>query len=233
VICTKVGQPMGSRPNQTGLGRKHMMASIDASLKRLRTDYIDVYMLHRYDPATPAEEIVATLDMIVRSGKARHVAASTMRPTQLARMQTLAKAHGLQPFVAMQNLYNLLAREEEADMIPFCCEEGIALTPYSPLARGVLSGTRGPGANAATERAREDKMADPYMVPGKLAIVDRVKALAASVGAPASQVALAWLLHQKGLVAPVVGVTKLEQIDDAAKAVELTLSAEQLATLNG
>jgi len=233
VICTKVGLPFGDRPNKSGLGRKHMLASIDASLKRLKTDHVDVYMLHRYDAETPVEEIVATLDSIVRAGKARYVAASTMRPTQLARMQTLAKANGMPTFVSMQNLYNLLAREEEADMIPFCQEEGIALTPYSPLARGVLSGTRGPGSNAATERAREDKMADPYLQPDKLAIVDKVKSVAVAAGALPSQVALAWLLHQKGLVAPVVGVTRLEQIDDAVKATEIALDAAQLAALNG
>lgn len=231
VICTKVGMPMGTGPNQSGLGRKHMMASIDASLRRLRTDHVDVYMLHRYDPETPAEEIVATLADIVRAGKARHVAASTMRPTQLARMQTIAKANGLPTFVAMQNLYNLLDRSEEADMIPFCREEGIALAPYSPLARGVLSGTRSLSGAGATERAREDKAASPYMTERSLAVVEKVKALARDCNAAPSQVALAWLLHQPGLAAPVVGVTRLEQIDDAVRAVDLSLDAQQLAAL--
>jgi aryl-alcohol dehydrogenase (NADP+) len=233
VLCTKVGLPMGPKPNQAGLGRKHVMASIDASLKRLRTDHVDLYMLHRYDPATPAEEIVSTLADIVRAGKARHVAASTMRATQLARMQCFARANGLPLFVSMQNLYNLLDRSEEADMIPFCIEEGIALTPYSPLARGVLSGNRGPGANTQTERAREDKMAAPYMTEAAEAVVGKLRTVAAAIGAMPSQVALAWLLHQTGLAAPVVGVTRLDQIDDAAKATELSLDAAQLAALSG
>ena len=234
VLCTKVGLPMGSGPNQSGLGRKHVMASIDASLKRLKTDYVDVYMLHRFDPLTPVEEIMGTLADIIRAGKARYIGASTMRPTQLARMQLFARAHALPGFVSMQNLYNLLNREEEADMNPFCAEEGIALTPYSPLARGVLSGNRGPEMQGgATERARQDKQAATYLNEDAFAVVARVKAVAAQTGAAPSQVALSWLLHQKGLAAPVVGVTKLEQIDDAAKATELVLTPEQLATLGG
>lgn len=231
VICTKVGMAMGPGPNQSGLGRKHVLASIDASLRRLRTDHVDLYMLHRYDPVTPAEEIVTTLADIVRAGKARHVAASTMRATQFARLQVMARENRLPSFVSMQNLYNLLDRSEEADMIPFCIEEGVALTPYSPLARGVLSGTRQPGGGGASERAREDKAAQTYMTDASFAIVERVRAIARASGAAPSQVALAWLLHQRGLAAPVVGVTRLEQIDDAAKATELSLDQAQLDAL--
>jgi 1-deoxyxylulose-5-phosphate synthase len=232
VIATKVGIPMSDKPNRAGLGRKHMMASIDASLKRLRTDYVDLYFIHRFDPLTPAEEIMAGLADIVRAGKARYIGASTMWAYQFARLQLFAKANGLPPFIAMQNLYNLLYREEERDMIPFCREEGVAITPYSPLARGVLAGTRSRAGGGETERAREDKMASPYFNDESFAIVDRVVALAKARGVKPTQIALAWLLHRPGLVAPVIGSTRLEQIDDAAEATGLALSAEEIKSLD-
>jgi 1-deoxyxylulose-5-phosphate synthase len=231
VIATKVGLPMSDKPNRSGLGRKHLMASIDASLKRLKTDHVDVYFIHRLDPATPVEEIMAGLDAIVRAGKARYLGASSMLATQFARLQLFAKMNGLAPFIAMQNLYNLLYREEEREMIPFCLEEGVGLTPYSPLARGVLSGTRDRSGGGATERAREDKRADVYLSDECFAIVDRVVALAKARGVKPTQIALAWLLHQGGLAAPVIGTTKLEQIDDAAGAVEISLSRDEAASL--
>jgi 1-deoxyxylulose-5-phosphate synthase len=231
VITTKVGSPMADRPNRSGLGRKHLMASIDASLARLKTDYVDLYMVHRFDPVTPVEEIMSALAEIVRSGKARYLAASTMRATQFARLQLFARANGLPPFIAMQNLYNLLYREEEREMIPFCREEGVALSPYSPLARGVLSGTRMAGGNALTERAREDKMALRYESDAGRTIVERAAKIAESHGVTPAQVALAWLLHKDGLVAPVVGTTRVEQIDTAVAAVDLALSPAEIASL--
>jgi len=230
VITTKVGGTMSSKPNGAGLGRKHVLASIDASLKRLRTDHVDIYMLHRFDMATPVEETLGALAEIVRAGKARYIGASTMRATQFARLQLGAKAIGM-PFVAMQNLYNLIDREEEADMNPFCAEEGVAITPYSPLARGILSGSRAVGGG--TERAGMDRIADRYQPAQTGPVVERVQRVAQETGFPASQVALAWLLHQTAVAAPVVGVTKPEQIDGAAAATGLTLTAEQLATLVG
>jgi len=231
VITTKVGHMMADRPNRSGLGRKHLIASIDASLARLKTDYVDVYMVHRFDPITPVEEIVCALADIVRSGKARYLAASTMRATQFARLQLFARANDLPPFIAMQNLYNLLYREEEREMIPFCREEGVGLSPYSPLARGVLSGPRTAGSNALTERAREDKAALRYQSEAGRTIIARATAIAEAHGATPAQVALAWLLHKDGLVAPVVGTTRLEQIDAAAGSVDLALSPAEIASL--
>ncbi|HZS84472.1 MAG TPA: aldo/keto reductase [Stellaceae bacterium] len=231
VIATKVGLPMADAPNRSGLGRKHVLASIDASLRRLKTDYVDLYLIHRFDPLTPIEEVMSALDAIVRSGKARYIGASSMLATQFARLQLFARAHGLAPFIAMQNLYNLLYREEEREMIPFCRAEGVGLTPYSPLARGVLSGTRDRAGGGATERAREDKRADVYRDEQSFAIVDRVVALAKARGVKPAQVALAWLLRQPGLAAPVIGATRLEQIDDATAAVALQLTAEEAESL--
>ncbi|MBV8652112.1 MAG: aldo/keto reductase [Alphaproteobacteria bacterium] len=232
VIATKLGLPMSDKPNRSGLGRKHMMASIDASLKRLRTDYVDLYYIHRFDPSTPTEEIMSGLAEIVRAGKARYIGASTMWAYQFARLQLFATANGLPPFIAMQNLYNLLYREEEREMIPFCREEGVAITPYSPLARGVLSGTRNRSGGGATERAREDKQAASYFTDESFAIVDRVVALAQARGVTPAQIALAWLLHRPGLVAPVIGSTRLEQIDEADAATSVILDAEAIQSLD-
>ena len=231
VIASKVGAPMSDKPNRSGLGRKHVMASIDATLRRLRTDYVDLYLIHRLDPSTPTEEIMAGFADIVRAGKARYIGASTMWAYQFARLQLFAKANGLPPFVAMQNLYSLLYREEERDMIPFCREEGVGVTPYSPLARGVLAGTRSRAGGGDTERAREDKMAASYFSDDSFAIVDRVVALAKTRGVKPSQIALAWLLHKPGLVAPVIGSTALSQIDEAAEATGIALSPEEMKSL--
>jgi 1-deoxyxylulose-5-phosphate synthase len=231
VIASKVGHRMADKPNRAGLGRKHIMASIDASLKRLRTDYLDLYIVHRYDPSTPDEEIMRALDDVVRSGKARYVGASSMHAYQFIRLQLFAKANGLASFIAMQNLWNLLYREEEREMIPFCREDGVGVTPYSPLARGVLSGTRSRAGGGETERAREDKLAAGYFRDEDFAVVDRVVALAKARGVKPTQIALAWLLHKPGLVAPVIGSTALHQIDDAAEAVDIALSAEEMTSL--
>jgi aryl-alcohol dehydrogenase (NADP+) len=225
VITTKFGQSMSQIPNAAGLGRKHMMASIDASLRRLRTDHVDIYMVHRMDPVTPVEEVMSGLADIVQAGKARYLGASVMRPTQFARLQLFARANGLPAFIAMQNLWSLLYREDERDMVPFCREEGVGLTPYSPLARGVLAGPR------ATERAEKDVRAHPYRTEASLRIVGRVVAVAAARGVKPAQVALAWLMHQQGLAAPVVGTTRLDQLDDAAAAVTVSLAADEIASL--
>jgi aryl-alcohol dehydrogenase (NADP+) len=231
VIATKVGIRMGEGPNRAGLGRKHVMASIDASLKRLGTDHVDLYIIHRYDPATPVDEIMETLADVVRAGKALHIGASSMWPWQLARLQTYAAAKGLPRFVAMQNLWSLLYREEEREMVPLCREEGIALTPYSPLARGMLSGTRRREGGGDTERAQADKGAEVYRSEQDFAIVDAAVEVAHARGVTPSRVALAWLLAQPGMAAPVIGATRPEYIDDAVAAVELTLTAEEAAAL--
>ena len=231
VICTKVGMPASNKPNASGLGRKHVMASIDASLRRLGTDYVDIYMLHRYDAATPAEEIMSTLADIVRAGKVRYIGASSMRATQFARLQLFAKANNLPSFVAMQSLYNLLYREEEREMIPFCEEEKVSLIPYSPLARGVLSGTRRRDGSGTTERANQDKFAAGYYSDASFAIVDRVTAVAQKRNLKPSAIAMAWLLSKSAVAAPVVGVTKIEQIDEAVAALHIRLDATEIAVL--
>jgi aryl-alcohol dehydrogenase (NADP+) len=231
VIASKVGSPMSDKPNRSGLGRKHLMASIEATLRRLRTDYVDLYIIHRLDPSTPTEEIMAGFADIVRAGKARYIGASTMWAYQFARLQLFAKANGLPQFVTMQNLYNLLYREEEREMIPFCREEGVGVTPYSPLARGVLAGTRNREGGGTTERAREDKLGGAYFTDDSFAIVDRVVTLAKARGVKPSQIALAWMLHKPGLVAPVIGSTALQQIDEAAEATQIGLSPEEMKSL--
>ena len=225
VITTKLGQALSGAPNAGGLGRKHMLASIDASLRRLRTDHVDIYMVHRFDPATPVEEVMDGLAGIVRAGKARYLGASSMRATQFAQLQLFARANGLPPFIVMQNLWNLLYREEEREMVPFCREQGVGLTPYSPLARGVLAGAR------QTERAVKDARAAAYRSEACGRVVAAVAALAQARGVAPAQVALAWLLHQPGLAAPVLGATRPDQLDSAAGALAVSLSAAEMAAL--
>ena len=231
-ISTKVGLPMGKGPNESGLGRKHVMAGLDAQLKRLRTDYIDLYQVHRLDAATPMEEILDTLTMAVRAGKVRYIGGSTMPAWKFAQMAALAAAKGYARPIAMQNLYNLIQREEEREMIPACLDAGAGLIPYSPLARGFLSGTRAKEGGGTTERAKKDDR----VVPGTyrdcdFAIVERVKAIAAGRGVSCTQVSLAWLLSKPVMASPIIGATRLEYLDDAAKATELTLDAAEVASL--
>lgn len=231
VIASKVGLPMADRPNHKGLGRKHVMASLDASLQRLRTDHVDLYIIHRYDPLTPDDELLDTLDDVVRSGKARYVGASSMRAYQFVRLQTLARARGGVRFVSMQNLYNLLYREEEREMNPFCVEAGVGLTPYSPLARGVVSGGRPRSGGGETDRARTDDQAETYRTDEGYAIAEAAQSIAARLGVTPSQVALAWMLGKPGVVAPVIGASRLHYLDEAAGAVDLSLSEEDVAAL--
>ncbi|GIL25660.1 aldo/keto reductase [Actinocatenispora comari] len=232
VLATKVCNPMGDGPYDRGLSRKHVMDSIDASLRRLGTDYIDLYQIHRFDPETPIEETMAALHDVVRAGKARYIGASSMWAWQFAKAQYTADAHGWTRFVSMQNHYNLVYREEEREMIPFCADQGVGVIPWSPLARGFLAGNRGRDGQH-TVRARTD--------PGNLrfysydetdfAVADRVADVADAHGVPAAQVALAWLLHQPAVTAPIVGATKPHHLDDAIAATELALSADELAAL--
>ncbi len=232
VISTKTGMKMGNGPNDMGLGRKHLLSAIDAQLKRLRTDYIDVYQVHRLDAVTPMEEILDTLTMAVRAGKLRYIGGSTMPAWRFAQMTTLAAAKGYARPIAMQNLYNLIQREEEREMNALCLDAGVGLIPYSPLARGFLSGTRAKGGGGATERAKKDDRVAPGTYRDcDFAVVDRVKAIAAKRGISCTQISLAWLLSKPVMAAPIVGATKLEYLDDAAKAADLVLDAAEIKSL--
>ena len=229
VIATKVCQPMSDKPNDRGLSRKHILASIDASLKRLGTDHVDLYIIHRFDPETPIEETIEALDTVVRSGKARYIGASSMHAWQFMRMLALQKRHGLAKFVSMQNHYNLVYREEEREMLPLCRELGIAVTPWSPLARGLLAGSR----KAQTIRATTDQPAHQWYdrLDEEDAIVTAVEQVAAGRGVPPAQVALAWIMSRPGITAPIVGASKPHHLDDAIAGLTLLLSAEEVARL--
>jgi aryl-alcohol dehydrogenase (NADP+) len=228
VISSKVGLAVGDDPNQLGLSRKHIRHSIDASLKRLGTDYIDLYQIHRFDPDTPMEEILDALDDVVRAGKALHVGASTMNAWQFARLIGLAARRGSVRFASMQSHYNLIYREEEREMVPLCAAEGVAVLPWSPLARGRLAR----GADGGTLRARDDNVARQfYNHESDAAVIAALRRIAQARGVPQAQVAIAWLLHQPQVPAAIVGATKLSHIDDACQAVTLRLSAEELAAL--
>ena len=232
VVATKVYFPMTPGPNGQGLSRKHVLASIDASLSRLGFDYVDLYQTHRWDPLTPIEETMGVLHEVVRAGKARYVGASSMYAWQFAKAQRVAERHGWTKFVSMQNHYNLVYREEEREMIPQCLDQGIGVLPWSPLARGFLAGTRTREGERRTTRAGTDAYADElYGRPEDFDVIDRVAAVAAARGVPSAQIALAWLLHKPGVTAPIVGATKVEHLEDAIAAEQLSLSAEEIERL--
>ena len=232
VLATKVYFPMGSGPNDRGLSRKHVFAAIDASLRRLGTDYVDLYQIHRWDYQTPIEETMEALHEVVRAGKARYIGASSMFAWQFAKAQNLAERHGGTRFASMQNHYNLIYREEEREMIPLCADQGVAVLPYSPLARGVLTGNRGRQGERRTTRAGDDPLSDErYNSPSDFDVVDRLAEVAAARGAPPAQVALAWLLSRPAVTAPIVGATRLGHISDALAAVQLTLTEEEVHRL--
>ena len=233
VLATKVYYPMSERPNQGGLSRKHILAQIDASLKRLQTDYVDLYQIHRWDYHTPIEETLEALHDLVRAGKVRYIGASSMFAWQFAQALYVAELHGWTRFVSMQNHYNLIYREEEREMLPLCRAEGVGVIPWSPLARGLLAGTRTRTGEAKTERARTDAFADRlYPLDDQdFEIVDRVKKVAERLQVTPAQVALAWLLQQPGVTAPIVGTSKTQQLQEAVAAVELQLSDEDRAYL--
>ena len=232
VIATKAFYPMGDGPNDRGLSRKHLMSAIDASLRRLGTDYVDLYQIHRYDPETPIEETLRALDDIVRAGKARYIGASSMGSWQFARALYLADRHGWTRFVSMQNHYNLVYREEEREMLPLCREEGIGVIPWSPLARGFLAGNRRTADKGDTARAKTDAFAhDLYYTDSDFRIVDRVVAVADRRGVKPAQVALAWLLRQPGVTAPIIGASKMQQLDQALEAENIALTDEECREL--
>jgi 1-deoxyxylulose-5-phosphate synthase len=232
VLATKVYFPMGTGPNDRGLSRKHVLSAIDASLRRLGTDYVDLYQIHRWDYQTPIEETMEALHEVVRAGKARYIGASSMFAWQFAKAQNLAERHGGTRFASMQNHYNLIYREEEREMIPLCADQGIAVLPYSPLARGVLTGNRGRQGERRTARAGDDPLSDErYNSPSDFDVVDRLAEVAAARGAPPAQIALAWLLSRPAVTAPIVGATRLGHMSDALAAVQLTLTDDEVRRL--
>jgi len=231
VLATKVYFPTGPGANDQGLSRKHILAAIDASLRRLGTDYVDLYQIHRWDYQTPIEETMAALHDVVRAGKARYLGASSMYAWQFAKAQQVAGAAGGTRFVSMQNHYNLAYREEEREMIPVCLDQGVGLIPWSPLARGLLAGTRGRDGARHTLRAGTDSLAESLYDDGDLEVADAVRAVADGRGLPPAQVALAWLLQRPGVTAPIVGATKLSHVEDAVASVEVALSEPERARL--
>jgi aryl-alcohol dehydrogenase (NADP+) len=233
VIATKVFNPMSEGKNDRGLSRKHILASVDASLKRLGVEYIDLYQIHRFDKNTPIEETCEALDAVVRAGKALYIGASSMYAWQFQKMLHFQSANGLAKFVTMQNHYNLVYREEEREMIPLCEAEGIGCIPWSPLARGFLSGSRKRGdGKSETTRARTDDFAHGmYYTEADYDVVDRVVEIAAGRGVKPAQVALAWLLAKPAVSAPIVGASKMYQLEDAIAAVGLTLNDDEIKRL--
>ncbi len=231
VIATKVFQPMSADPNDRGLSRKHIMHSIDASLKRLQTDFVDLYQVHRWDYDTPIEETMEALHDVVKAGKARYIGASSMYAWQFAKALFTSDLHGWTRFASMQPHYNLLYREEEREMIPLCIDQKIAVIPWSPLARGLLTGNRTKERNE-TIRARTDEFGKSlYRSGSDFDIVGRLAAIAAQRGQPDAQVALAWMLGKPFITAPIIGASKPGHLDDAVAALALKLDENEIAQL--
>jgi aryl-alcohol dehydrogenase-like predicted oxidoreductase len=232
VIATKVYFPVGESPNHRGLSRLHIMRSVDASLRRLGTDYIDLYQPHRYDPETPIEETLQALHDLVRSGKVRYIGASSMYAWQFARCLYLADLHGWTRFISMQDHYNLVYREEEREMLPLCQAEGIGVIPWSPLARGFLAGNRTPQDYGNTTRARTDDYAqNMYYQETDFDVVARVVHMAEQRGVNPAQIALAWMLHKPLVSAPIIGASRLSHLEQAIAALEIDLSPADIASL--
>ncbi|TMM19940.1 MAG: aldo/keto reductase [Actinobacteria bacterium] len=232
VVATKVFMPMTPGENGGGLSRKHILSAIDASLDRLGLDYVDLYQIHRWDPRVPIEETMEALHDVVRAGKARYIGASSMFAWQFAKAQHTAERRDWTRFVSMQNHYNLVYREEEREMIPQCIDQGVGVIPWSPLARGVLAGTRSREGEKRTTRSETDPFTDYlYSQPTDFDVVDRVIEVAGERGVPSAQVGLAWLLHRPGVTAPIVGSTKLGHLEDALAAEQLELSDKEMQQL--
>jgi aryl-alcohol dehydrogenase (NADP+) len=232
VVATKVFYPWSDKPNQGGLSRKHILDAIDASLRRLSMDYVDLYQIHRFDKDTPIEETMEALHDVVKAGKARYIGASSMYTWQFAKMQFAAERHGWTKFVSMQNHYNLVYREEEREMIPFCRATGVGLIPWSPLARGFLTGNRTKDKSGETARSKSDVFAHQmYYDDSDFAIVDRVTELAKPRGVSNAQIALAWMLHKPGITSPIIGASKMYQLEEAISALDVQLSADEIKNL--
>ena len=233
VLATKVFNPMSSRPNMGGLSRKHVVQGCEASLRRLGVDTIDLYQLHRFDGNVPIQETLAALDQLVRQGKVRYIGASSTYAWQLMRALSISERNGWAQFVSMQNHYNLLYREEEREMIPLCMAEGLGVIPWSPLARGLLARTRAQSDSRRTTRGNNDPFAQKlYADNVDWPIVDVVDRIAQARGVSMAEVGLAWLLARPGITAPIVGATKLEQLESALRAVDLQLTSEEITALD-
>jgi aryl-alcohol dehydrogenase-like predicted oxidoreductase len=233
VVATKVHGAMGPGPNRRGLSRKHIIEACEHSLRRLKTDYIDLYQIHRWDYTTPIEETLEALDSLVRSGKVRYLGASSMAAWQFSKALYTAREYGWQRFVAMQNHYNLIYREEEREMIPLCIDQGVAVIPWSPLARGFFADNRTPGRGAqATKRAETDEFAQrTYFQDNDFAVAAAVAQIAKQKGVTPTQIACAWILQAPGVTAPIVGATKTQHLKEIFAAVEIKLSTEEVAAL--
>ena len=232
VIATKLHHPTGDTPNERGGSRKHVRHAIEASLRRLGTDYVDLYQIHRYDHETPMEETLEALHTLVQEGKVLYLGASSMAAWEFARFLYLADQHGLTRFVSMQNHYNLVYREEEREMIPLCRAEAIGLIPWSPLARGFLAGNRNKEDKGETTRAKSDAFAHKlYYQDSDFEVADRVSEIARVREVSPAQVALAWMLHKPGITAPIIGATKSHHLEDAIEALKLSLTPEEMQRL--
>ncbi len=233
VVATKVFfHHNDNDPNSGGLSRKHIMDAIDSSLRRLGMEYVDLYQIHRWDYTTPIEETMEALHDVVKAGKARYIGASSMFAWQFAKAQYTADQHGWTRFTSMQNHYNLVYREEEREMIPLCRDQGVGLIPWSPLARGFLAGNRKRDSAGPTTRAQTDAYAhNMYYQPGDFDVADRLVEIAEQHGVKPAQIALAWLLQKEGVTAPIIGATKMYQLEEAVTAVDISLSAEEIRLL--
>jgi len=230
VLATKVFAPMSDRPNMSGLSRKHIVQACEDSLRRLGVDTIDLYQIHRFDPSTPIDETLAALDHLVHHGKVRYIGASSGYAWQLMRALSVSERNGWARFVSMQDHYNLLYREEEREMIPLCREEGLGIIPWSPLARGVLTRPR-EKTKGATTRSTNDAHADRLYAAADWEIVDAVERVANERGVSMAQIGLAWVLSKRDVTAPIVGATKIKHLEDAIGALDVTLSADEIASL--
>jgi aryl-alcohol dehydrogenase-like predicted oxidoreductase len=231
VLSTKVYYPMSDRPGDRGLSRRHIHSSIDASLRRLGTDHVDLYYVHRWDYDTPVEETMEALDAVVRAGKARYLGASSMYAWQFAKAQHVADQHGWHRFVAMQSHYHLAYREEEREMVPLCLDQGVGVLPYSPLARGLLAGTRLRGGEGDTTRSGNDPAAEELQTDADFDVVDALVEVARGLGRSPAQVALAWLRERPGVAAPVIGVTKAAHLEEALSSLDLELGPDECERL--
>jgi 1-deoxyxylulose-5-phosphate synthase len=234
VIATKIFYPTGTSLNERGTSKKHIRHAIDASLRRLGLDYVDLYQIHRYDRSTPMEETLEALTDLVRQGKVLYLGASSMAAWEFAKFLCVARANGFPRFISMQNHYNLVYREEEREMIPLCREENIGIIPWSPLARGFLAGNRPRSTEAETVRGKTDASAQRlYHQESDYQIVDRVTDLAKRRGTSNAQIALAWMLHQPGITSPIIGATKSHHLEEAVKALQIQLTQEDIGYLEG
>ena len=232
VVATKVRFQMKDHPNGGGLSRKHIMDSIDASLERLGMNYVDLYQIHRWDYDTPIEETMEALHDVVKAGKARYIGASSMWVWQFTKAQHVSERNGWTRFVSMQNHMNAVYREEEREMNPACIDQGVGIIPWSPLARGFLAGNRKIKGEGPTKRAKSDGFAhEMYYEEGDFAVLDAVELIAEQHGMSPAQIALSWLLHKPGITAPIIGASKMYQLDEAIAAVDIELSEDEMAAI--